>query len=89
MSTVVSVHSGTMFETSSPPTPAAGRTITSTWASYGCSSRLWASMGPLTEAVTVYPACEYVAEPSARGRTDRAASGPAVAVILAELTKTF
>lgn len=46
-------------------------------------------MGPLTEAVTVYPAREYLAEPSDRGRMPSAASGAAVAVILklAVLTK--
>lgn len=32
-------------------------------------------MGPLTEAVTVYPACEYFADPSALGSTPRAAAG--------------
>lgn len=35
-----------------PPTPAAGRTMTSTCASYACSSLRWASMGPFTEAST-------------------------------------
>ena len=65
----------------SPPTPAAGRTMTSTNASYGFSSFRCASMGPFTEAVTVYPACEYFADPSERGRTPNAASGADVAVI--------
>ena len=46
-------------------------------------------MGPLTEAVTVYPAYEYVAEPSARGRTERAASGVAEAVILLSFWKSL
>jgi hypothetical protein len=36
-----------------PPTPAAGRTITSTTASSGSSSLLWTSMGPLTAPMTV------------------------------------
>lgn len=38
-------------------------------------------MGPLTEAVTVYPAYEYLADPSARGRALRDASGAAVVIM--------
>lgn len=58
-----------------PPTPAAGRTVTSTRASKAFSSRLGASMGPLTAAVTVKPQCENVADPSALGKRDSSAAG--------------
>ena len=39
-----------------PPTPAAGRTMTSTAASSGSSSLLCTSMGPFTAPIMLYPA---------------------------------
>ena len=59
----------------SPPTPAAGRTLMSKMASNGFSSRREASIGPLTDAVTVYPQYEKVAEPSAFGSMESSALG--------------
>lgn len=52
-------------------TPIAGRTITSTYASCGSSSRIRTSMGPFTEAMTDVRPWEKEAEPSDRGRKPR------------------
>lgn len=57
------------------PTPAAGRTFTSTVASSGSSSLRCTSMGPLTAPTMQKPLCEKVAEPSARCRCESWASG--------------
>lgn len=67
----------------SPPTPEAGRTTTSTTASYASSSFRGTSMGPLVEAVMVYPAYEYVADPSALGNGDSTACGSSETVMMA------
>lgn len=50
---LVTIRPGREREQNSPPTPEAGLTTTSTRDSVGFSSLRWASMGPLTEAVTV------------------------------------
>lgn len=57
------------------PTPMAGLMLTSIAASSGNSSLLCTSIGPLTAAMTVYPDCENVAEPSARLNGDNVACG--------------
>jgi len=56
--------------------------MTSTLASKALSSRLGASMGPLTADVTVYPWYVYVAEPSAFGRFANWATGSALKAMI-------
>ena len=62
-----------------PPTPTAGRTITSIKVLSGSSSRGRTSIGPLTEAIAVVRPDLKLAEPSARGRSDREAEMAIVA----------
>lgn len=56
--------------------------MTSTRASKAFSSRLWASTGPLTAAITAYPPYENVAEPSDLARREISAVGSAKGAIV-------
>jgi hypothetical protein len=53
-----------------PPTPTAGRTITSMKVLSGSSSRGFTSIGPETDTIAVVAPDLKVAEPSARGSRD-------------------
>lgn len=66
-----------------PPTPIAGRTLTSMKVLSGSSSRGFTSMGPATEAITVVKPDLKVAEPSAlRRRVSEAAIAIIVVVVV-------